>query len=150
MSQNTSKNGIEVPSQVAEAFELAKRARSNAYAPYSLVKVGAAIKARDCDDLYGGANVEIVVNGASVCAERSAVSTMVSTIGATRELEFVVVSSHTSPALYPCGVCLQVLSEFASPDLDIYIGNRDEIVDKVKLKDLMPHQYSELPKVLPE
>lgn len=141
---------MKVDPQVQKAFLMAQKARKNAYADYSKVKVGAALKAKGSDDIFAGSNVEVVVNGASVCAERSAVSGMVTGLGGKPEIEFVVVCSNTAPALYPCGVCLQVLSEFCSPDLDIYIGNKSEIVEKVKLKDLMPHQYSELPKVLDE
>lgn len=136
--------------EVKEAFKLAQQARANAYADYSKVKVGAALKTKESDRIFAGSNVEVVVNGASVCAERSAVSGMITGLGTKPEIEFVVVCSNTAPALYPCGVCLQVLSEFSSPDLDIYIGNKDAIQEKVKLKDLMPHQYSELPKVLDE
>ena len=141
---------MKVSDEVLKAFELAQKSRKNAYADYSKVKVGAAMKAKGTPELFAGANVEVVVNGASVCAERSAVSEMITTLGGKPELEFVVVCSNTQPALYPCGVCLQVMSEFCSPELDIYISNKDEIVEKVKFSDLLPNQYSELPKVLDE
>tara|TARA_B100001971_G_scaffold215190_1_gene259666 strand:- start:98411 stop:98833 length:423 start_codon:yes stop_codon:yes gene_type:complete len=140
---------MQVPSNVAEAFKKAQFARSNAYADYSKVKVGAALKLKGSEEIYYGANVEYVVNGVSVCAERSALSHAVSNNGKI-EIEFVVVCSNTDPALYPCGVCLQALSEFSTPDLDIYIGNKDQILNKVQFKDLHPHQYSSLPKVLKE
>ena len=141
---------MKISPKVQEAFALAQKARENAYAEYSKVKVGAAMKVIGHDEIFSGSNVEIVVNGASVCAERSAVSSLVTHIGGKPEVEFVVVCSNTKPALYPCGVCLQVLSEFASPGLDIFVGNKDEILEKVKLKDLLPNQYSELPQVLDE
>jgi len=131
------------------AYQKAKKARDNAYAIYSGVKVGAAIKVKGHDEIFFGANVEYVVNGVSVCAERSALSHAVSSTGKI-EIEFVVVCTNTEPALYPCGVCLQALSEFAKPDLPIYTSNKTKIVSKVLFKDLMPNQYSELPKVLPE
>lgn len=139
-----------IPPLVEKAYKMAQRARENAYAEYSKVKVGAAIKAKGSDEIFAGSNVEIVVNGVSVCAERSSVSGMVTELGGKPEIEFVVVCSNTEPPLYPCGVCLQVMSEFCTPDLDIYVGNKDKIVKHVKFKDLMPNQYSELPKVLDE
>lgn len=141
---------MKVDATVEKAFKMAQAARENAYAEYSKVKVGAAMKPKNSDQIFSGSNVEVVVNGASVCAERSAVSGMVTGLGGKPEIEFVVVCSNTKPALYPCGVCLQVMSEFCSPELDIYIGDKNQIIEKVKLKDLMPHQYSELPKVLDE
>ena len=139
----------QIPQIVQDAFRKAQLARSNAYAEYSKVKVGAAIKIKGSDEIYYGANVEYVVNGISVCAERSALSHAVSNNGKI-ELEFVVVCSHTDPALYPCGVCMQAMSEFSTPDLDIYIGNRDKIIEKTKFKNLFTHQYASLPKVLEE
>ncbi len=134
---------------VEEAFKMAQEARLNAYADYSGVKVGAVVKIKGRDDLYIGANVEYVVNGVSVCAERSALSNAVSHNGKI-ELEFVVVCSNTEPALLPCGVCCQAISEFGKRDLPIYIGNKDKLLKKVTYSDIWPHQYSELPKVLAE
>lgn len=132
---------------VEKAFQAAKAARENAYADYSKVKVGAAIKLKGQDEIYAGANVEFVVNGISVCAERAAIGNAVTNKGKF-EIEFVVVCSNTDPVLYPCGVCMQALSEFCKPDLDIYISNPNGVVEKTKFKDLFTHQYATLPKVL--
>jgi cytidine deaminase len=140
---------MQVDKSVEKAHGMANKARINAYAVYSKVKVGAAIKLKNSDEIYAGCNVEYVVNGVSVCAERSALSACVTNAGKP-EIEFVVVCTNTEPALYPCGVCLQALSEFSTPDLDIYISNPKKIVAKVKHKDLFPHQLSELPKILDE
>jgi cytidine deaminase len=134
---------------VEEAFKKAQFARLNAHADYSGVKVGAAIKVKGSDEIYYGANVEFVVNGVSTCAERNAIFSAVSNNGKI-EIEFVVVCSNTEPALYPCGVCLQSISEFATPDTPIYIGNKDKLLDKAIFKNLLTHQYSELPKILSE
>jgi cytidine deaminase len=134
---------------VEKAFEEAKKARENAYAIYSKVKVGAAIKVVGNDQIFAGSNVEIVVNGASVCAERSAISNVV-TYNGKPELEFVVVCSNTEPALTPCGVCLQVLGEFCKPELPIYISTPKGITAKYQYKDLITIPYTELPKVLDE
>ena len=140
---------MKVSKDVEQAYLLAKKARVNAYAIYSKVKVGAAIKVKGQSEAFAGANVEYCVNGISVCAERSALSACVTSIGKP-EVEFVVVCSNTEPVLYPCGVCLQALSEFCTPELDIYIANPQEIVTKVKYKELFTHQYAQLPKVLDE
>lgn len=140
---------MQVPQNVQDAFTKAQFARKNAYAEYSGVKVGAAIKVKGVVDIYFGANVEYVINGISVCAERNAINQAVSHCSKI-EIEFVVVCSNTDPALYPCGVCLQSMAEFSKPDLDIWIGNKDSIIDHVKFKDLHTHQYASLPKVLSE
>lgn len=138
---------MEISKELQAAFELADNARKNAYAVYSKVKVGAAMKVKGSDTIFSGANVEYAVNGISVCAERSALSHAV-TVGGKPDLEYVVVCSNTEPILYPCGVCIQAMSEFCTPELDIYIANPKGIIKKVKFKDIFTHHYGELPKVL--
>ncbi len=134
---------------VQKAFELAQAARLNATAQFSAVKVGAAIKIKGSDKIYAGCNVEHCVMGISLCAERNAIGTAVTNEG-NLEIEFVVVCSHTEPALYPCGVCMQAMSDYCTPELDIYVASRDKIIAKTKFKELFTHQYAELPKVLEE
>ena len=140
---------MKVDKKVEEAYLAAKAARSNAYAGYSKVKVGAAVKLKGVDEIYSGANIEYAVNGVSLCAERVAIANS-ATFNKKPELEFVVVCSHTDPVLYPCGVCIQSMSEFCTPELDIYISDLSGILKKVKFKELFTHQYATLPKVLGE
>lgn len=138
---------MKVSEEIQKAFEIASKARDNAFADLTKVKVGAALKAKGNDKIYGGCNVEYIVSGISTCAERNAVGNMISDQGKP-ELEYVVVSSNTEPALFPCGVCLQALSEFCSSDLPIYIGNSRGLKDQTTFGDLLTHKYSELPKVI--
>jgi cytidine deaminase len=141
---------MKVSSDVQKAYEMAEEARKNAYAVYSKVKVGAAIKVKGSDKIYAGCNVENVVNGASVCAERSAISNLVTHEGKV-EIEFVAISTNTEPPLTPCGVCLQVLGEFCDQDFEVYVGTpKKGLIDKFLYKDLIAIPYSALPKVLDE
>lgn len=98
----------------------ARLARSRAYAPYSGYHVGAAVLADD-GRIYCGCNVENAMFGATVCAERVAVTTAVAA-GARRLVALAVVTSNGGT---PCGFCRQVLSEFASPELPILLAGPD-------------------------
>jgi cytidine deaminase len=128
--------------KLEEAFELAKQVNTRAYAPYSGLKVSAVVKLRGDDTLYPGNNVENAVNGASVCAERSAVSNFVSHAGA-KAIEWVVVlSSKSGEKIAPCGVCRQVLFEFCDDlDVPIYMFADDGTFDRATIGELLPMVY---------
>jgi cytidine deaminase len=93
----------------------ARQARARAYAPYSRYRVGAALLTK-AGRVFSGCNVENATYGATLCAERSAIAAMVSA-GDRDPVACVVVTSGQKgggPGS-PCGICRQVLSEFA-PD----------------------------------
>jgi cytidine deaminase len=93
-----------------EMVQLALDARDRAYAPYSKYHVGAVILT-ESGDVHAGANVENASYGLSVCAERNAVTRMVLEGGSKPRAIFV--ATQSSPPGSPCGMCRQVLLEFA-------------------------------------
>jgi cytidine deaminase len=97
----------------------ASEARKRAYAPYSNYKVGAAILVRS-GAVFVGCNVENATYGATICAERSAIAKMVS--AGERDPIICVVATGGSEPGSPCGICRQVLSEFADDMLIVLIG----------------------------
>ena len=96
-------------------LENAKQAMEAAYAPYSGFRVGAAL-------LTAGCNVENESFGATICAERTAAVKAVSD-GERRFVQLAIVSS-SGRATPPCGMCRQVLAEFAD-GLRIYLAAED-------------------------
>jgi len=95
--------------QVNEMVNVAIAARSNAYAPYSKYKVGAAVLAAS-GRIYAGANVENASYGLTNCAERTAIFQAVSQ--GERTLMALAVVADSTPPVPPCGACLQVMAEF--------------------------------------
>lgn len=87
----------------------ARAAASRAHAPYSHLRVGAALL-DDAGRLHAGCNVENASYGLTMCAERVAVGCALSA-GARSFRAVAIVSSRAEP-LPPCGACRQVLHEF--------------------------------------
>jgi cytidine deaminase len=97
---------------------LARDAASRAYAPYSGVRVGAAVRSR-AGQVYVGCNVENAAYPLGVCAETSAIASGVQVEGGAFRVVEVAVWGETdamSPlVISPCGGCRQRIREFA-PD----------------------------------
>ncbi|MHB8927886.1 MAG: cytidine deaminase [Bacillota bacterium] len=121
-------------------LDLAATYRRRAYSPYSGYKVGAALRTPG-GKTYGGCNIENAAYGPTNCAERTAVFKAVSE--GDREFSAIAVTGGGEGFPYPCGVCRQVLSEFARPDLRVVMANVDtgEAVIAT-LADLLPFSFA--------
>lgn len=126
------------PPNVLKVWKEAKRAQLNAHAPYSKFFVGAAFRSKK--RIYSGCNVENASYGATLCAERVAITKAISE-GA-RGLEDLVIVANTESPTPPCGLCLQVLTEFAEPGLRIWLANRRKIFGVYAFKELMSLPFS--------
>lgn len=103
-----------------EALKVAK----NAYAPYSNFHVGAAMLLPD-DTIQTGINIENRSFGATNCAERTAMFSALEKGYKT----FKAIAVATPDADYPvapCGICRQVLTEFAPLNTPVIFGNTYE------------------------
>ena len=120
------------------------KAREYAYAPYSNFTVGAALLTAD-GTLITGSNVENAAYPAGLCAERTAVFYAVA--HGHRGFRALAVSGGQKdcpPEDYcmPCGMCLQVLSEFCGEEFDIFIVKSETDFLHLELKDLLPHAFT--------
>lgn len=125
------------------AYKKASEVRLRAHAPYSKFLVGACFKVKGQEKYIAGCNVENASFGATVCAERVAVWKWVSERAAGEELEFVVLVTDTeNPVATPCGMCLQVMSEFVGAEFPLYISNLKGIQKEVRFKEFLPSTFS--------
>jgi len=119
-------------------LDAAEEAAAHSYSPYSGFPVGAAVLTAG-GNIYSGTNVENASYGATMCAERVAVFKAVSE----GEDKILALAVYTSAANYafPCGMCLQVLSEFAE-DIPVIIAG-DAGMKRFTLSELLPHRFGE-------
>lgn len=116
-------------------YEQAEAARAHAYAPYSGLKVGAAVRLLD-GRVITGANVEEASYTLSICAER--VAAFAAYAQGERDLAAVAVAG--GPSVAPCGACRQVLNELCAPGMPIVFMWRGELICR-PLAQLLPHAF---------
>ncbi|MDY5806476.1 MAG: cytidine deaminase [Lachnospira sp.] len=122
----------------SELMDMAKEAMKSAYAPYSHFSVGAAVETDD-GEVYCGCNIENSSYGATICAERTAISKAVSE-GYRRITRIAICDSNNSFA-WPCGICRQVMSEFAVEDFYVILEDNGKL-SNFFLKELLPNSFS--------
>jgi cytidine deaminase len=111
-------------------------AARNAYIPYSHYPVGAALRTSD-GAIYSGCNVENAAYPATICAERVALVKAVSE----GQRQFDAIAVVTPNGGSPCGICRQMLYEFA-PDLRVILAKADgTVVYDGVLSELLPRGF---------
>lgn len=107
------------------------------YAPYSHFPVGAALECSD-GSVFTGCNIENAAYSPGICAERCAVAKAVSE--GHRDFVRIAVAGRSKEPCVPCGVCRQVLREFA-PDLEVICINGAGEELTMTLSDLLPRSF---------
>ena len=107
------------------------------YCPYSRFPVGAALECAD-GTVFAGCNIENAAFGPSICAERTAVAKAVSE--GHRDFVRIVVAGRSADFCVPCGVCRQVLREFAS-NIEVICLNGAGEEQVFTLPELLPHSF---------
>ena len=117
----------------------ALEARENAYAPYSNFKVGAAVITED-GSVYTGCNIENASYGATNCAERTAIFKAVSE--GHKRIKAIAVVGDTKNYTYPCGICRQVIEEFAEENIKILVVKNESDYLVKTLEEILPGAFS--------
>ncbi|MDO4438262.1 MAG: cytidine deaminase [Eubacteriales bacterium] len=126
----------------------------DSYVPYSHFHVAAALLSED-DTVFEGINIENASYTPTVCAERTAFFKAVSE--GYRNFKAIAIVGCNEDALSsdkykinleipaftpPCGVCRQVMREFASPDeFEIILAKSPDDYKVYKLKELLPESF---------
>jgi cytidine deaminase len=119
-------------------FWRAKAACERAYAPYSGFRVGAAVLTAS-GEVFEGANIENASYGATICAERVAVSKTVSE-GHKDSIAAIAIASSGADAAFPCGICRQFIFEFGD-DIRIIVGTDEARLEEYTISELLPNGF---------
>lgn len=120
-----------------ELFAAAKKAMAASRAPFSKLKVGAALKTRN-GKIYTGCNIEAASFGLTICAERVAVFSAIAS-GARKFAEIAIVSTAEEP-ITPCGACRQVLWELCG-EMKVSVYNLKGECRSFRLAQLLPFPF---------
>jgi cytidine deaminase len=121
-------------------IHMAKAVMLNAYSPYSNFKVGACVRTSN-DEYFSGCNIENVSYGLTLCAEASALASLVSS--GNKTIVEVAVACSSNTLCSPCGACRQRLAEFAGPDTLVHMANAEGEHQTVRLGDLLPQPFNQ-------
>lgn len=121
-----------------ELMKIARKARQNAYAPYSHFAVGAALLA-ESGRVYTGCNIENASYGLTCCAERNAIFAAVG--AGERRFKMLAVAADSPEPVAPCGACRQVIGEFGIPL--VVMGNLKEATKTMTAEELLPYGFGQ-------
>ena len=121
-----------------ELMKIARKARQNAYAPYSHFAVGAALLA-ESGRVYTGCNIENASYGLTCCAERNAIFAAVG--AGERRFKMLAVAADRPEPVAPCGACRQVIAEFGIPL--VVMGNLKEATKTMTAEELLPYGFGQ-------
>ena len=111
----------------------------NSYSPYSNYPVSCIIVTNDNKE-YNGVNIENASYGATICAERSAISRAISDGYKKGDFKEIHIMNKTDKIGFPCFICRQVLIEFMDDDTKVFLYTKDKM-EVYSLGELTPHKF---------
>jgi cytidine deaminase len=102
-------------------------------------EVGAALRTRS-GKIFSAVNVKANVGRVSVCAEAVAIG-MAASAGDT-DIEMIVAVDHKGRVISPCGMCREMISDYA-PKAEVIVA-QDDGLEIVKIAELLPHKFCKI------
>ncbi len=102
-------------------------------------EVGAALRTRS-GRIFSAVNVKANVGRVSVCAEAIAIG-MAAAAGDT-DIERIVAVDHKGRVISPCGMCREMISDYA-PHAEVIVSGNDGL-KILKVADLLPHKFCKI------
>ena len=120
--------------------ESLKRLLKNSYSPYSGFKVAAICLMKDGKS-FGGVNVENASYGATICAERVAITSAIASGYKKGDFSRLYVMCDSERIASSCFMCRQVINEFFDREDEITLYSNDGDKETYLVKDLCPYPF---------
>lgn len=114
----------------------------NSYAPYSKFRVACIVKMKD-KMIFSGVNVENASYGATICAERNAITTAVASGYRKGDFDSLFVMVDSEKVSSCCFLCRQVITEFFDQTSLITLFNKHGEKFETTVSDLCPMAFTE-------
>ena len=114
----------------------------NAYAPYSNFHVACLVEMKD-GRLIPGVNVENASYGASICAERNAITTAIALGYKKGDFKKIFIMVSGEKLSTPCFMCRQVIVELFDKDSEIILMGKNGEEEKYTVKEICPYPFDE-------
>ncbi|WP_420387376.1 cytidine deaminase [Roseivirga sp.] len=143
-------SGKDLDPEISNLIEEAKKATQQAYAPYSMFWVGAALKLSN-GLIIRGNNQENAAYPSGLCAERVACFSAKSQFPE-EDIEMIAIVAKNATADHfklatPCGSCRQTMSEYENHQkkpIRLFLLNTDgEVYESDSIENLLPFKFSE-------
>lgn len=138
----------ELEEQDLDLVKQALEARKTSHSPYSKFSVGAALRMQD-GTVVIGSNQENAAYPSGLCAERVALFAAGAQMPKERmDTIAVCVMDGATDLPFPCGGCLQVMSEYEYQQKEalkvlLIVQSKDLVYRANSVKDLLPFSFNE-------
>lgn len=113
-----------------------------AYAPYSNFYVASIVEMND-GRFIPGINVENSSYGATICAERNAITTAITMGYKKGDFKRIYIMVSGEKLSKPCFMCRQVIVEFFDKDSEIVLIDKTGKTETYKVSEVCPYPFDE-------
>ena len=118
-----------------------------ASAPYSGFSVASIVVTKE-GEIFKGVNVESVAYPTTICAERNAIfSAVTSGVKRGNIAEVHILARNVEKnfvAAFPCGSCRQVIAEQSNNEAKVYVYASQTEISEHSIAELLPHAFFSL------
>ena len=122
-------------------LEELKKVIKNSYAPYSKFHVSAIVITKD-NNTFKGVNIENSSYGATICAERVAITKAISEGYKKGDFQEIHILTDSKKLGMPCFICRQVFTEFFTTDTKIFVYNQNGLKKEYLMAEICPLPFT--------